>query len=138
MLSWLVLFTHRLAQAQPSVEPWILSQPMANATDKKGSGLLVALTNHDHLTPQDKERNLQGTNLLGYTLLRAASAGCQACVTALIDNCGVDANYKSLTRGYTALDHAQWGQHSNMSMLLTEKGCVRTICQAGELTADQQ
>lgn len=74
----------------------------------KTLGLLVALTS------QDKERNLQEKDCVGYTLLRAAAAGCEPCVKALINQSGVDVG--------TALDQAQWCQHTNMPIWLIGKG----------------
>ena len=62
---------------------------------------------HAHLPPQSKLSKLDKAGFAGYSLLAAASNGCALCVEHWLA-LGVDANFRSSTSQYTAVDCALW------------------------------
>lgn len=70
---------------------------------------VVCMGPHTHQPPDKKARSLNLEQFHGYSLLEAASAGCDKCVNHWLQK-GVDVNFSSTNKGYTAMDFILWSK----------------------------
>ena len=85
---------------------------------------------HAHLPPQSKLSKLDKAGFAGYSLLAAASDGCAPCVKHWLA-LGVDANFRSSTNQYTAVDFAMWEKEKSEQTAASAKQVKDVLEAAG-------
>ena len=85
---------------------------------------------HAHLPPQSKLSKLDKAGFAGYSLLAAASDGCAPCVKHWLP-LGVDANFRSSTNQYTAVDFAMWEKEKSEQTAASAKQVKDVLEAAG-------
>ena len=102
------------------LKAWFMRAPEPPAT-APSTPVCACLGPHVHQPSQKRLQSLDQNEFQGYSLLTAAEEGCHFCVGYWLEN-GVDANFRSSTNDYTAMDFVLWSKKkSRISAVCAEQ-----------------
>ena len=91
------------------IKAWFLCAPPPPEEDFT----VVCMGPHTHQPAAKRAKTLTHQQFNGYSLLEAASAGCAQCVHYWLQQ-GVNVNFGSINKGYTAMDFILWSKDKGM------------------------